>query len=60
MYVGCRAAVVVRLSPEQQIWRKFYTTFEAMGPGKEIWRKITKKAVEMMGPGKLIASGGSG
>ena len=42
LYDGCRPAVVVRWSPEQQIWRKFI------------------KAVEVMGPEKLIAGSGSG
>ena len=32
LYDGCRAAVVVRRSPEQQIWRKFIEAVEVMGP----------------------------
>ena len=37
LYDGCRAAVVVRWSPEQQIWRKFIEeAVEVMGPDKLI------------------------
>ena len=36
LYDGCRAAVVVRSSPEQQIWREFIEAVEVMGPDKLI------------------------
>ena len=36
LYDGCRAAVVVRWSPEQQFWRKFIEAVEVMGPDKLI------------------------
>ena len=36
LYDGCRAAVVVRWSPKQQIWRKFIEAVEVLGPDKLI------------------------
>ena len=33
---GCRAAVVVRWSLEQQVWRKFINAVEVMDPDKLI------------------------
>ena len=36
LYNGCRAAVVVQRSPEQQIWRKIIEAVEVMGPDKLI------------------------
>ena len=47
LYDGCRAVVVVRWSPEQQIWKKFIEAVEAMGPDKLI---ATAGAVEWVAP----------
>ena len=36
LYDGCRVPVVVRWSPEQQVWRKFIEALEVMGRDKLI------------------------
>ena len=36
LYDGSRAAVVVRWSPEEQIWRKLIEVVEVMGPDELI------------------------